>query len=244
MLRGLRSLYDFKPKYFGGHSLGEYSALVAADVMSFSETLKVVQNRGRLMQGAMPVGTGGMAAVISDDLNLDTVKGALDELPIDVANDNSASQIVISGLSSAMSAAEKRIRAFMEEGKSFRFVQLNVSAPFHSRFMETARETFGEFLKNIEAKLNTANAKKVTSNFTGLFHSDSASEIVERMVSQISGTVQWRKNMEALASSASLIFEIGPGRPLKGFFKTIDMACQSITTLSSAQKVFEKSVAP
>ncbi|MBW2545588.1 MAG: ACP S-malonyltransferase [Deltaproteobacteria bacterium] len=242
MFRGLRFLYDFAPEYFGGHSLGEYTALVAADVLPFSETLKIVRDRGHLMQSATPVGTGGMAAVMANDLDLGAVRSALNGLPIDIANDNSVSQVVVSGMSSAMPEAEKRIKTSVGDSRSFHFIPLNVSAPFHSRFMGAVRETFGEILCDIEAKLRPANAKKVTSNFTGLFHSDSRSEIIDRMVSQISNTVQWRKNMETLAASANSIFEIGPSRPLRGFFKTIDLTCQSITTFSAAQRVFEKAV--
>ena len=240
MFRGLCSLYDFTPEYFGGHSLGEYTALVAADVLPFSEALKIVRDRGHLMQRATPVGTGGMAAVIADDLDLDAVRSALNGLPIDIANDNSVSQVVVSGMSSAMPETEKKLKESIGDSRSFRFIPLNVSAPFHSRFMGAARETFGEILCGIETKLRSANAKKVTSNFTGLFHSDSRSEIIDKMVSQLNNTVQWRKNMETLADSATSIFEIGPSRPLRGFFKTLDLTCQSITTFSSAQRVFEK----
>lgn len=242
MFRGLYSIYDFSPEYFGGHSLGEYTALVAAGVLPFSEALKIVQDRGHLMQSATPVGTGGMAAVISNDLNLGAVRSVLDGLPIDIANDNSVSQIVVSGMSSAMPETEKRLKTSVGDSRSFHFIPLNVSAPFHSRFMGAVRGTFGGILSDIEAKLRPANAKKVTSNFTGLFHSDSRSEIVDRMVSQINNTVQWKKNMETLAASATSIFEVGPSRPLRGFFKTMDLACQSITTFSAAQRVFEKAV--
>ena len=242
MFRGLRFLYEFDPEYFGGHSLGEYTALVAADVLPFSEALKIVQDRGHLMQSATPVGTGGMAAVIANDLDLGAVRSLLNGLPIDIANDNSASQVVVSGMFSAMPETEKRLKASVGDSRSFHFIPLNVSAPFHSRFLGAGMEAVGEILCDIETKLRPANAKKVTSNFTGLFHSDSRSEIVDRMVSQISNTVQWRKNMETLAASANSIFEIGPGRPLRGFFKTIDLTCQSITTFSAAQRVFEKAV--
>ena len=243
MFRGLRFLYGFAPEYFGGHSLGEYTALVAADVLPFSEALKIVRDRGHLMQRAAPVGSGGMAAVIADDLDLGAVRSALNGLPIDIANDNSASQVVVSGLASAMPETEKRLKTSFGDSRSFHFIPLNVSAPFHSRFMSAARETFGEILCDIEAKLKPANAKKVTSNFNGLFHSDSRSDIIDRMVSQLSNTVQWRKNMETLAASATSILEIGPSRPLRGFFKTLDLTCQSITTFSSAQRVFEKAEA-
>jgi [acyl-carrier-protein] S-malonyltransferase len=240
MLRGLNSLYGFAPEYFGGHSLGEYTALVAADVLPFSDALEVVSLRGQLMQEATPVGMGGMAAVISNELDVNVVQRVLGEIPIDVANDNSTNQVVISGQSSFMPEARKRLAEAFGDAASFRFVPLNVSAPFHSRFMTIIKEAFMEALHAIMLKLSPKNASKVTSNFTGFFHTNSDGEIIDRLVSQLSGTVQWRKNMESLAGSAQLIIEIGPSRPLREFFKTIGVQCQSITTLSAATRLFEK----
>jgi [acyl-carrier-protein] S-malonyltransferase len=239
MLRGLRSLYGFDPQFFGGHSLGEYTALVASGALPFPSALEIVQNRGRLMQKATPVGMGGMTAVISDDLDAEMLRHRLENLPIDVANDNSANQTVISGRLGAMPEAEARIKACVDNDQSVRFVPLNVSAPFHSRFMDSIKEAFEEILSGIEAKLQPSKAEKVTSNFTGFFHSNNSKEIIDRMVSQVSNTVQWKKNMETLAASANSIFEIGPGRPLRGFFTTMNLACRSITTFRAAEKAFE-----
>ncbi|MGB4548271.1 MAG: acyltransferase domain-containing protein, partial [Syntrophales bacterium] len=88
MLRGLRALYGLDPQFFGGHSLGEYTALVAAGVLPLSTVIKIVHVRGRLMQEATPVGIGGMSALISRDLDIDMILEALRDLPIDVANIN------------------------------------------------------------------------------------------------------------------------------------------------------------
>lgn len=240
MFRGLQSLYDFSPAYFGGHSLGEYTALVAAGVLPLSDALKTVQTRGRLMQEATPVGMGAMAAVIADDLDVNGILDVLKGLSIDLANENSPNQIVISGEAQAISEAEQKIKDLFSGNTSFRFVRLNVSAPFHSRFMETIEERFRDVLCGIEERLQPAGAKRVTANVTGLFHSESSKEIIDMLVSQLSHTVRWRKNMESLAAVAVSVFEIGPGRPLRGFFKTMDLECQSITTFSGAQRVFEK----
>ncbi|MBW2674961.1 MAG: ACP S-malonyltransferase [Deltaproteobacteria bacterium] len=240
MFRGLQFLYGFDPDYFGGHSLGEYTALVATGVLPFSDALTIAQTRGRLMQEATPVGMGGMAAVIAAGLDVQKVLRALGDLPVDLANDNSADQVVISGELSAIPEAEERLRASIGDNSSFRFIPLNVSAPFHSRFMGTIEGRFREVLRNIETRLEPGNANRVTSNFTGLFHSNDSSEIIDRMVSQLNNTVQWRKNMEALAATGNSIFEVGPGRPLRGFFKTMNLECQSITTFSGAQRVFER----
>ena len=97
MLRSLETLFGFSPILFGGHSLGEFTALVAAGALPLSEAVRIVQIRGRLMQEAVPVGRGAMAAVISDNVDIELVRLALKDLPIDIANINSANQIVISG---------------------------------------------------------------------------------------------------------------------------------------------------
>lgn len=238
MLQGLKSLYGFSPSFFGGHSLGEYTALVAADVLPLSDALKVVQIRGNLMQEAVPVGVGSMSAVISDNIDVNMLNDILVGIPVDVANVNSADQVVISGVSSAMPKAEKLLMA-ADEKRSFRFVPLDVSAPFHSYLMKAIEEAFKKALHALKEKLSPIGAERVTSNYTGGFHSDKLDEIVDRLVSQLSHTVRWRDNMRVLASKADIIYEVGPGRPLRSFFKTIGVKCSSITTLSAAKRVFE-----
>ena len=109
MLRGLSKRYGFASEYFGGHSLGEFTALVAAGVMPLAETLKIVQTRGKLMQEAVPVGVGGMAAVISEDIDIEMLTKIMDGLNADVANINSTNQVVISGELPAIDETEKRI---------------------------------------------------------------------------------------------------------------------------------------
>ncbi|MFB3925929.1 MAG: ACP S-malonyltransferase [Syntrophales bacterium] len=238
MLRGLWAIYGFSPCLFGGHSLGELTALVAADVLPLSEALRIVHVRGRLMQEAAPVGMGGMSAIISEDIDMDILRSVLEDLPIDVANVNSSHQVVISGEAAAMPQAHMRLAEALDD-QPFRFVPLNVSAPFHSRFMCPIEEPFEEALYTLGGSLNAGKAVQVTSNYTGGFHSDDPQEIRERLVSQLSNTVQWKKNMIELASRASAVCEIGPGRPLREFFKTVGVACSSVTTLSAAQRLFE-----
>jgi len=239
MLRGLRERYGFAPDYFGGHSLGEFTALVAAGVMPLSDTVKIVQTRGRLMQEAVPVGVGGMAAVISENIDMDMLTKIMDGLNAGVANINSANQVVISGEVQAIDEAEKRLTQNFPPEKTFRFIRLNVSAPFHSTLMKTIEGHFAETLEKFTNNLNVQNASKVTSNFTGGFHASDVSEVKKNLVSQISNTVNWRKNMQALAEKGREIYEVGPGRPLRDFFKTIGVACQSITGLNAAEKVFK-----
>jgi [acyl-carrier-protein] S-malonyltransferase len=238
MYRGLAARYDLAPHYFGGHSLGEFTALVAAQVMSLAELLKIVQIRGKLMQDAVPAGVGGMAAVISEDIDSGLLKKALGGLPVDVANINSADQVVISGDASALPEAERNFSQVLDGEKPYRFVLLNVSAPFHSRFMKPIEETFSYVLEEASRKLVPERAVKVTSNFTGEFHADSVSGIIKNLVNQVSNTVKWHENMQLLAAHSDVVIEIGPGRPLREFFKTINVACQSITGLRAAERVF------
>ena len=241
MLRGLSKRYGFASEYFGGHSLGEFTALVAAGVMPLAETLKIVQTRGKLMQDAVPLGVGGMAAIISEDIDIDALKKLMEDLPADVANINSANQVVVSGELSALPEIEKRLAQTLPSEKPFRFIHLNVSAPFHSRLMKSIENRFADTLEKFGKNLNPQNASKVTSNFTGSFHSEDISGIREKLVNQISNTVQWRGNMQSLAAKAAEIYEIGPARPLREFFKTIGVTCQSITGLAAAEKSFSGS---
>ena len=238
MLRGLAERFGFSAQFFGGHSLGEFAALVAAGVMPFAETVKIVRTRGKLMQEAVPVGIGGMAAVISDGLDTDMLKKILENMPLDIANINSANQVVISGEANALPDAEKKLAEIFPAEKPYRFVKLNVSAPFHSRFMKKIEEPFFHTLKEAEKDFNPQNASYVTSNFAGGFHKNDVTSIRQNLVSQLSNTVNWRENMQCLAANSGNVFEIGPGRPLRDFFKTIGVTCQSVTGLTAAEKIF------
>ncbi|MBK7550738.1 MAG: ACP S-malonyltransferase [Syntrophaceae bacterium] len=238
MLKVIIDQYGITPDVFGGHSLGEYTALVAAGVLPLETVLRIVHIRGSLMQEAVPVGEGGMAAVIRKDIDTRTIRELLADLPIDVANINSPNQIVISGRSKAMPEAERRLVKALADENPARFVALNVSAPFHSRFMQTIEEPFEGELACVRRQMKAENAVRVTSNFTGGFHSADREEVIERLVAQLSGTVQWCDNMRAIASQADTVYEIGPNRPLRDFFKTIGVTCISLTTLSSAERAF------
>jgi [acyl-carrier-protein] S-malonyltransferase/trans-AT polyketide synthase/acyltransferase/oxidoreductase domain-containing protein len=237
MYRGLQALYPFSPSFFGGHSLGEFSALVAAEVFPFQDTLRIVHERGRLMQNAVPVGVGGMAAVILNDLDVQHIRRLLADLPVDVANENSLNQVVISGDAASLPIAEKRLSEQFTD-PSFRVVALRVSAPFHSRFMQPIEEPFGQVLESSSSSWKSPNAVKVTSNYSGTYHSSATGAILQSLVRQLSHTVRWIDNMRALSSSAKSVFEVGPGRPLRDFFKTVGVTCSSITTFSAAERLF------
>ena len=240
MIRGLAERHGFQANCFGGHSLGEFTALVAAGVIPFPDAVQIVRMRGKLMQEAVPVGVGSMAAVISDGIDVPALKKMIEDLPVDVANINSANQVVISGDAAALPEAENRCRELFAAPKTFRFIKLNVSAPFHSRFMKKIEEPFAGTLKDFSKSFEGSNASKVTSNYAGTFHAPNVDAVINNLVRQLSNSVLWRENMQVLAGHASRIYEIGPGRPLRDFFRTIDVTCESITGLTAAEKVFAR----
>lgn len=237
MLRGIADRFGFTPTLFGGHSLGEWTALVAAGAIPLGAALKIVRERGRLMQGAVPPGVGAMTAVIAEGLEPETIAGHLTDLAVDVANVNSVRQIVLSGEAAAVGEAEQRLATVLE-GSSPRFVRLNVSAPFHSRLMEPILAPFAGILDQLAGDLDGEAAARVTSNYRGGFHSGGREAVREALIKQISHTVQWRQNMTSLAGRAGAIREIGPGRPLRDFFRTVGVTCESVTTLTAADRLF------
>ena len=233
MLRGLTEAFGFEANRFGGHSLGEYTALVAAGVLPLAAAVRIVRERGRLMQQAVPVGQGRMLAVIGRELDVVAVERAIAGLAVTVANDNSPEQVVLSGLSDDIAAAESRLAA----DAGLRLVPLDVSAPFHSPLMVRIEPAFAAVLDSF-AGWDASRAPAVTSNLTGGFHDADPAALRARLVSQISGTVRWRSNMAALAGGASRILEVGPGRPLRGFFKAVGVAIESVTDVRSATRTF------
>lgn len=237
ILSTLYSLYDFSPDIYAGHSLGEYTALVASGALPLVDVLKLVHLRGRLMQQAVQPGVGGMAACIAPEIKPEDVKECLAGLAMDIANINSGSQLVISGELRSMDESRDRLSALMGEGP-FRFIPLNVSAPFHSRFMSPVEEQFDEALSSARKGLAPQRATRVASNYTGSFHSSDADEIEDRLVAQISNTVQWDANMKSVKSCADAVYEIGPNRPLREFFKTVGVNCESVTSFSAARRLF------
>ncbi len=239
MFRALETLYGFQAQFFGGHSLGEYTALVAANVMPFARAVRTVQIRGRLMQAASPKGTGSMAAVIMDNLDQKVLERVLDGTPVDAANINCCDQVVISGESKSVANAEAALRRKIGQDGSLRFVPLNVSAPFHSRFMKSVENDFRKVLQDGADSFCPENAFRVISNFTGKFHSPDREAIINNLVSQISHPVLWQDNMTALAATSEQIFEIGPNRPLRRFFKSMGIDCTAIITLQAAKRLFE-----
>jgi [acyl-carrier-protein] S-malonyltransferase len=229
MLAVLRSEMGLEAGWFGGHSLGEYTALVAAGVLGLGDAARLVRRRGALMQQAVPAGEGAMLAVIGRGLDLEELRAALEGLEVDAANHNSSSQIVVSGSAAGVEKAKERLAA-----KGRRLVPLNVSAPFHSRLMRSVEPAFAEDLAAV--KIDAARAPHVASNYTGGFHAAEPAAVRDALVKQISGTVRWVDDMRALAEQASRIVEVGPGRPLSGFFKDVGVTVDAITDLRGARE--------
>jgi len=177
--------------------------------------------------------------VIGENLPVDLIQKALDGLLVDIANINSLQQIVISGRADSMDTAVLNIQKTLPSPDALRFVPLNVSAPFHSRFMDTIKGRFQEVLNQVPDGMHPENAEKVTSNYTGVFHTNSSREIIQKLVEQLSHTVKWKDNMSLISQQASQICEIGPNRPLRKFFQSIGVNCFSITSYSSALREFQ-----
>jgi [acyl-carrier-protein] S-malonyltransferase/trans-AT polyketide synthase/acyltransferase/oxidoreductase domain-containing protein len=230
MARVLAAEVGLEAGWFAGHSLGEYTALVAAGVLPLGDAARLVRRRGALMQEAVPAGEGAMLAVIGRGLDITEIRAALEGLEVDAANHNSSSQIVISGSASAVAEARQRLA-----GKGRRLVPLNVSAPFHSRFM---REVEAKFAPDLAAAtLDAARAPRVASNYTGGFHAADPAAVRDALVRQISGTVRWVDNMRGLSERATRIVEVGPGKPLSGFFKDAGVTVEAITDLAGAREM-------
>jgi len=237
MCRAFREMTGLDPALFAGHSLGEFTALVAAGVLSLSDAVRIVRERGRLMQKAVPEG-GAMVAVIAGALDPGAVRQVLEGLPVDVANVNSPRQIVLSGLKEGVEEAVARLRDTLD-GEGCRFVPLTVSAPFHSRFMKSAEAPLECALQEVRSRMVPEAAPRVASNAGGGFHEACGDTVIRNLVRQVSGTVRWVDNMQAVASRADSIFEIGPGRPLRDFFRALDVGCTSVSTLSAVRRLCE-----
>ena len=244
MFRSLTAQFGLSAQAFGGHSLGEYSALVAAGVIPLGSAVKVVRERGRQMQQAVPTGIGSMAAIIMPDLPVPLLEACLDGLKANIANHNAPNQVVISGEAGDVQTATERFQDH-EEGMRAKVRMLTVSAPFHSSLMKPIEPGFRSVLYDAAADWSPEHSAKVVSNTTGALHDGTADGLISRLTEQISGTVRWVDNMRTLCDmDAERILEIGPGRPLRGFFRGMhdamgDTTLESITNLVSARRALE-----
>ncbi|SMF81288.1 [acyl-carrier-protein] S-malonyltransferase [Paenibacillus uliginis N3/975] len=223
------------PDYVAGHSLGEYSALVAAGVLSLEEAAVIVRARGEYMEQAVPGGQGAMAAVLGADREaLSNLCCSISEdgTPVELANMNCPGQIVISGSAEGVGAAAERVK----EAGGKRAIPLEVSGPFHSSLMKEAADRLAGKLKNV--KLSTP-AVPVVANVTALPVSD-VEEIRKLLVEQVYSPVLWQDSVEWMISQGVDTFvEIGPGNVLTGLIKKIDKSVKliNINSLSSIKEL-------
>ena len=237
MLRALEAETDLTVAAWGGHSLGEYTALVASGALPLAAAIRIVHGRGRLMQEAVAVNRGRMVAVIGPDLDLETIARSIADLEVDIANDNSSDQVVLSGLADDTRVAERRLVPM-----ATRLVELDVSAPFHSRLMAGIESAFAAVLQEEAAGvLDAPRAAAVTANAGGGFHDPDPSDVLDRLVHQVSSTVRWRSNMDALLTAGTRVVEIGPSAPLRGFFRTLGVATEAITSARALARLASSS---
>ncbi|MCS5349386.1 ACP S-malonyltransferase [Staphylococcus aureus] len=229
----LAALKNLNPDYTMGHSLGEYSSLVAANVLSFEDAVKIVRKRGQLMAQAFPTGVGSMAAVLGLDYNeVDDICKSLstEDKVIEPANINCPGQIVVSG-------HKELIDELVEKGKSLgakRVMPLAVSGPFHSSLMKVIEEDFLNYINQFE--WNDAKFP-VVQNVNAQGETDK--EVIKlNMVKQLYSPVQFIKSTEWLIDQGVDHFiEIGPGKVLSGLIKKInrDVKLTSIQTLEDVK---------
>ena len=226
--------YDLsKTKYIAGHSLGEYSALVASDSLSLEDGLKLVHERGKLMQAAVPQGEGAMLAVMGLDINeLDKLIKKFDKKGIcEIANDNSPGQIILSGDKQTLVAFSNYLK--VEKKRS---IFLPVSAPFHCTLMKPAAERMKLYLE----KTNFKNPNiQLISNVTAL-PVEKDSNIKDLLYKQIFSQVRWRESVNFMINNNINDFiEIGPGKVLSGLVKRTNdkVLAKSITKIDDIKNI-------
>ena len=224
------------PEFVAGHSLGEYSALVAAQSLDFAEAVVAVRRRGEYMQQAVPAGEGAMAAIVM--LELEAIEEACREVAhgevVSPANINAPGQVVIAGHAAAV---ERAIEACKARGAK-RALKLPVSAPFHCALMRPAQERMANDLAAMAFRdptpplVNHADAKVVASG----------AACREGLVRQVSAPVRWQQSIEVLVQQGVTTFvEVGPGNVLSGLVKRIDRNAKtiSVSTPESLDKLEE-----
>jgi len=207
------------PSVMAGHSLGEYSALVASGVISFKDAVPLVRFRAEAMQSAVPVGTGGMAAILGLDdaavIQVCTEASAASGGVVEAVNFNAPGQVVIAGASDAVTKACELLKA----AGAKRALPLPVSAPFHSSLLQPASEKLKSYLVNIEFKAPTI---PVINNVDVEILNDPAA-IKDALVRQAAKPVRWQETIHTMASQGiTQVVECGPGKVLAGLTKRIN----------------------
>jgi [acyl-carrier-protein] S-malonyltransferase len=226
-----------KPGFVAGHSLGEYTAHVAAGTLAFADAVRTVRNRGKYMQEAVPVGVGAMAAILGMDA--EQVAGVCEDAAqgevCEPANLNSPEQIVISGNTAAVERAAK----LAGERGAKRAIMLPVSAPFHCSLMKPAQERLANDLQGLN--FHRPGVGVVSNIDAALLEDGNASR--DALVRQVTGSVKWAPSMHLLiARGGERFIEVGPGKVLCGLMRQIDRSktCTNVGDEPSLQKTLEQ----
>ena len=224
-----------QPDYLAGHSLGEYSALVCAGVLSLEQAVKLVEQRGQFMQQAVPAGTGAMAAIIglADQAIADACEQAAEGQVVSPVNFNSPGQIVIAGNKEAV----ERAMTLCKEAGAKRALPLPVSVPSHCALMKEAADKLAEQLNTIEFN---APAIKVVNNVDVVAEQEPEA-IKQALIRQLYSPVRWTETIQHFASlGVTESYEFGPGKVLSGLVKRIDksVSCVSVGDTASLEGLF------
>jgi len=228
---------DLNSQSFAGHSLGEYSALVAADSIEFSDAIKLVRKRAELMQDAVPSGTGGMAAILglSDEEVINVCLGYKGEGVVEPVNFNSPGQVVVAGSKEAVDD----ICELMKEAGAKRAIPLQVSVPSHCSLMNSASDEFAEFISETNIQLPN---RSVIHNVDAL-PSDNIDQIKQKLIDQIKKPVLWTQTIENMSNlGVEKIIECGPGKVLAGLTRRINksLSANAIIDKSSLEETIKE----
>ena len=224
-------------KFFAGHSLGEYSALVCSEALDFNDALYLLHERGKAMQEAVPVGKGGMIAILGlkvEDINKLLKENKHIKGVCEIANDNADGQVIVSGDKEKVDQLKINLKE-----KKIKFIPLKVSAPFHCTLMKPAAEIMKNKINNIQFKdpnfeiINNVTAKAEISS----------DKIKKLLIDQIFSTVKWRESLLNMSNLGVKNFiEIGPGKALTGMVKrTIkDANCFSINSITDIKNLINE----
>ncbi len=219
-----------KAKYFAGHSLGEYSAIACSGYLEFKDVISILRVRGDAMQNSVPIGEGGMVAVLG--AKIENIEKIIEEnngdFIVQIANDNSEGQIVISGRNSDLQNFMKLLKDL-----KIKCIKLPVSAPFHCNLMSKAAQTMNEQLKKLNFKKGS---NVLISNITA----DEISDLVELrdlLTKQIENRVRWRESVvKMINNGVNQFVEIGPGKVLSGLVKRINKDVK-VNTINSEKDI-------
>lgn len=227
--RVLQELGLPQPNKLAGHSLGEYSALVAADAIAFSDAVKLVAQRGRFMQEAVPEGEGAMAAILGldDEVIINICSDAADGEVAEAVNFNSPGQVVIAGNKNAI----ERAMAAAKEAGARRALPLPVSAPSHCALMKPAADKLTDVLNGISVSLPTV---PVIHN-VNVEAAVSANEVSDLLAQQLYSPVRWVETVQSFANDGiDIVIEAGPGKVLTGLCKRIDKSLTGAAVFDDA----------